>query len=66
MQRVERFILFHSSIPACSLFKTARRHNLSFEKHLALTSASCSKRAYLLKRLRDGGMPVGSLRFSVR
>jgi hypothetical protein len=34
---------------------------LVFQKHLALVLASCSKRFYLLKNLRDGGMPVGKL-----
>jgi hypothetical protein len=36
-------------------------HNLSFEKHLTLVLASCSKRFYLLKNLRDEGMPLCKL-----
>jgi hypothetical protein len=36
-------------------------HNLSFEKHIVLVLASCSKRFYLLKNLRDGGMSVSKL-----
>jgi hypothetical protein len=36
-------------------------HNLSFEKHLTLVLASCSKRFYLLKNLRDGGMHLRKL-----
>lgn len=36
-------------------------HNLSFEKHLTFVLASCSKRFYLLKNLRDGGMPLCKL-----
>jgi hypothetical protein len=36
-------------------------HNISFEKHLVTVLASCSKRFYLLKTLRDGGMPLSKM-----
>jgi hypothetical protein len=35
--------------------------SLSFEKHLNYVLACCSKRFYLLKSLRDGGMPISKL-----
>ena len=35
--------------------------NLSFEKHLNAVLATCSQRFYLLKLLRDGGMPLSCL-----
>lgn len=35
--------------------------NLSFEKHINAVLATCSQRFYLLKLLRDGGMPLSCL-----
>jgi hypothetical protein len=35
--------------------------NLSFDKHLHAVLTSCSRRFYLMKILRDGGMPVSCL-----
>jgi hypothetical protein len=35
---------------------------LSFEEYVSQVLASCSKRFYLLKMLRDGGMPLAELR----
>jgi hypothetical protein len=35
--------------------------NFSFDKHVNSILATCSRRFYLLKLLRDGGMPVDKL-----
>ena len=35
--------------------------NLSFEKHINAVLATCSQRFYLMKLLRDGGMPLSCL-----
>jgi hypothetical protein len=35
--------------------------NLSFENHVQQVLACCSKRFYLLKNLRDGGMPIDKI-----
>jgi hypothetical protein len=38
------------------------RTNLSLEKHINAVLATCSQRFYLLKLLRDGGMPLSCLK----
>jgi hypothetical protein len=42
----------------CKLLGVYLSDNLSFVKHVNYTLACCNKRFYLLKTLRDGGMPL--------
>jgi hypothetical protein len=76
MPKLKRWFFVHHIRVTCLVFPTFHDtevvHNykllgvylsdiLSFEKHATQVLASCSKRFYLLKMLRDGGMPRAEL-----